>query len=188
MRIGVDIDDTIVDTTKRIVQYVAEHFAIADKEEALNIAREVLFSDFQDSKSLDFVQKHFINIAESAAIKENAKEVLKRLSDRHEIYIITARSDEMFKSIDMTIDYLKDYQIPHDKLITGAFNKVDDCKEHAIDLMIDDMISTIETVKNAGIKTLLFNSDSNREMPSTSDRVDDWLEVERYILELEKQS
>jgi len=186
MRIGVDIDDTIVDTTKRIIEYSIEHLGLKDEEEILEQVKLVLQSDFQDSESIEFIQAHFRNIAESALVKENAIDVLSRLKERHEIYIITARSNDLIESVDLTIDYLKDYNIPHDKLITRAFDKVDDCIEHKIDLMIDDKLSTIETVRAAGINTLLFTSDLNKDMETTSPRVKDWLEVENYVLELEK--
>ncbi len=187
MRIGIDIDDTIVDTSKRIEEYLIEHLDYSDKDDIHEQTKLVLLSDFQDSKSINFVKDHFRQIAESALVKEYALDVLNRLKERHEIYIITARSDDLTKAIDMTIDYLRDYNIPHDKLITGAFDKVEDCVYHEIDLMIDDKLSTIETIRNAGIKTLLFTSPLNENFETSSPRAKDWLEVEKYILELEKE-
>lgn len=185
MRIGVDIDDTLVDTSKRIIEYVTQHLGMTDEKEIIKEIGPVLQSDFQDAKSVNFVKEHFKQIAESALVKDNAIEVLNRLKEKHEIYIITARSNEMIKSIDLTINYLRDYKIPHDMLITRAFNKVDDCLEHGIDIMIDDKVSTIESVKSAGVETLLFTSVMNKDMNTTSRRVSNWLELEEYIKELE---
>ncbi len=185
MRIGVDIDDTIVDTTKRIEEYVIEHLGMESAEVIDNKTKKVLQSDFLDAESESFIRDHFSQIAESALIKDHALDVLNRLKERHEIYIITARSNDLTNSVDLTINYLKDYNIPHDKLITRAFDKVDDCIENGIDIMIDDKVSTIETIKAAGIETLLFNSKWNNNVETKSPRVDNWLEVEKYILDLE---
>ena len=47
--------------------------------------------------------------------------------------------------------------------------------------MIDDAIDTCEDTKKRGIKSLVFNSEINKDRDTSCDRVNDWIELYNYI-------
>lgn len=102
----------------------------------------------------------------------------------HEIYIVTARGEEreLFKGTqDFTLQYLKSNNIPYSKILFNCINKASICKENHIDLLIDDSIKHCEAVRNENIKSILFTSIVNKSLPTTVERVNNWLELEEKI-------
>ena len=180
MRLGIDIDGTISNTGE-IYRDRREKFA---KDNNITIIE--VEEDFNYKK--EFLKEYSKDIFLSVDIKENAKEVLQRLKEKHEIYIITARSNDFVPDIkDVSVicqDWFDKYNIVVDKIITGVDGdeKLKVCLQNKIDLMIDDNINNYEIIKN-NLKCLLF--DDNNQYNSIKDRVTNWLELEKYIEEVD---
>ena len=180
MRLGIDLDGTISNTGE-IYRDRRETFA-RDK----NITIREVEEDFNYKKEFlkDYSKEIFLNVD----IKENAKEVLQRLKEKHEIYIITARSNDFVPDIkDVAVicqNWFDKYNIVVDKIITGVDRdeKLKECLQNKIDLMIDDNINNYEIIKN-NLKCLLF--DDNNQYNSIKDRVTNWLELEKYVEEVD---
>lgn len=182
MKIGIDIDDVITDTSASMKSYILEH----DKTgEIMEHIEDVMRGDANTPVIEKFFVDHFLKIAKNAKIKENAELVIKRLCDNgHEIFLVTARGEgrKIFKGTEaLTIDYLKSNNIPYSKILFNCIDKASICKENHIDLLVDDSIKHCEAVHNENIKSILFTSVVNKNLPTQIERVNNWLELEEKV-------
>lgn len=179
MRIGLDIDDTITESSELQIMYAKKHFNVDDAD----IVRKILSGEVKD-ELFNFYNINLGNMVANYCLKANAKEVINRLrKNGHEIIIITARGYTEFNDniAKITEDYFNKHDIKFDKIVFNKLDKKAACIENKIDIMIDDSISVLESIKSLGIKALLFNSASNKGVKANIDRVDNWLELENYI-------
>jgi len=184
MTIGLDIDDTITESSKLQIEYVKKHFNVDDA----NIVKEILGGEIK-GELLRFYEAHLGEMVANYELKANAKEVVDRLrKNGHKIVIITARGYTKTKNdiMKITEEYFKKHHINVDKIIFNKLYKEDASLENKIDLMIDDSINTLEKIRARGIKTLLFTSISNKDIITDINRVDNWLELENYINNLKE--
>ena len=166
MRIAIDFDDTIVDTTKKVREYLNRY----NLEE---------FEDIEEKTK--FYIKQIDDITKDLELKPYAKEVLNELSKNNELYIITARSDYYSKNVKpLTKEFIKNNNLPIKDIYFDCFEegKAIMCDKLNIDLFIDDYINNCLEVKNRGIKVLLFNSEYEG-----LDNVNSWLDVLKYVKE-----
>lgn len=166
MRIAIDFDDTIVDTTKKVREYLNRY----NLEE---------FEDIEEKTK--FYIKHIDDITKDLELKPYAKEVLNELSKNNELYIVTARSDYYSKNVKLlTKEFIKNNNLPIKDIYFDCFEegKAIMCDKLNIDLFIDDYINNCLEVKNRGIKVLLFNSKYEG-----LDNVNSWLDVLKYVKE-----
>ncbi len=166
MRIAIDFDDTIVDTTKKVREYLNRY----NLEE---------FEDIEEKTK--FYIKHIDDITKDLELKPYAKEVLNELSKNNELYIVTARSDYYSKNVKLlTKEFIKNNNLPIKDIYFDCFEegKAIMCDKLNIDLFIDDYINNCLEVKNRGIKVLLFNSEYEG-----LDNVNSWLDVLKYVKE-----
>lgn len=175
MRIGIDIDNTIVDTRKSVFKYKRKSKFKHNKGYYLN---------WQKEEQKEFLDQYVEDIQMHAEVKEYATEAIEELKAMgHEIIIITYRdnllSNETQKN---TMQYLKEHHIYYDKIIFSAFNKGEICKKEKIDLLIDDSLENIESVSKEGIEVLVYPMFYNKS--TKYPRVANWKEVVEYIKNL----
>lgn len=186
MNIGIDIDDTLLDTTKDM----QEKIKIYDKSGDVTKHIEEIMSGFAPTENVrNFFKEYSIKISETLKVKDNAAEVIKKLKDEgHKIIVITARTDIQCKGYEeMTKKYLEKNNIYYDKIFFNSLDKSKICLENNIDLMVDDSIKHCESVRKAGIETILFTSIVNQDKETDIKRVSNWIELEREINKLEKK-
>ena len=183
MRIGIDIDDTMTNTSELINKYAKDYF----KDVNLEKIKEKLYFLEYDEEIRIFLEKNLPIMMKEYQLKDNVKEVLTRLKEKgHEIFIITARAHSIKKELkEITRDYFHKHQIKVDKIIFGTLEKGETCFNNKIDLMIDDNIKMLEQVKEKGINTLLFTSPNNKNIKTSHKRIKTWLELEKYINNME---
>lgn len=185
MKIGFDIDDVITDTSASMKEYIIKYDT--NGELTKNI-EDIMRGDASTPFIENFFIDHFLDIAGNAGIKENACKVINDLfSNGNEIYLITARGEErkIFHDTEaLTLNYLKQNNICYTDIIFNAIDKAQICKVYEIDLMIDDSIKHCEAVQKENIKSILFTSVVNKDLPTTVERVNNWLELEEKIKEL----
>lgn len=180
MRIGIDIDDTMTDSTKVVREYINKYDeCYCDDKHLINNLESIIRGFLVDETTKNFFQDHSLEMAYDIKIKDNVKYIIDKLRDEgNEIYIITARSDKFYRNAqELCKDYLKKHDINYDKLITSQTFKVETCKNENIDLMIDDAIDTVENVNKEGIKSILFTSEINKDKETHVKRVSNWLEL-----------
>lgn len=115
---------------------------------------------------------------------EHAPAILRKLSNQGiRIRIITHRLFLKYShkaSITQTVDWLEKHDIPYwdicfmnDKGAVGAH------------IYIDDAPDNINNLRKLGCKTIVFSNSTNRDL--SGPRADDWLEVERIVMEARKE-
>lgn len=184
MKIGIDIDDVLVDTSKLIRDHITK---LDNNGDIINHMEEIMRGDIPNEIISKFIDNNILQIMNSVKIKDNAKEVLERLKKDNQIVFITSRGEKKFKGTEnLTLEYLKKQKINYDKIIFNAFDKAKICKENNIDILIDDSIKLCEETFENGIRAIVFDSVVNRKRKTKLERVDNWLELEKIIINNKK--
>lgn len=90
-----------------------------------------------------------------------AKQVISALSKKHNIYAITGRGITLPEEIDITKQRLNEENIKFKKVVYSASDKLKICQDLKIDIMIDDLVTTIESLANNGIKCFYYRDNIN---------------------------
>ena len=188
MRLGIDIDDVLTNTSETINELIMNESDSEKSQELKEHMKEIMKGNISDFDVLAFCSENYVNVYKRVKLKENAKEVIKRLLDRgYEIYFITARGERMgfFKGAEeATLEFLKANDIKYNEIILGAMDKATVCLENKIDVFIDDSVEHCEDVSKVGVKSIVFTSGVNKDVVTDIDRVNDWLELEDKIIEI----
>ena len=180
MKIGIDIDDVITDTSISMKKYIDKYDNNSDIHTHIE---EVMRGEMPTQEIKNFFAENIINIMKDAKIKEDASEVIQQLlDDGNEIFIITARGEIRFKgSEQVTLQYLKSHNINYTKILFNSFEKPKICKEYNIDIMIDDSIKYCQEVEKENMKSMLFTSIVNKSSNTIVKRVNNWKELKNEI-------
>lgn len=180
MKIGIDIDDVLVDTSKLIRDHITK---LDNNGDIINHMEEIMRGDIPNEIISKFIDNNILQIMNNVKIKDNAREVLERLKKENQIIFITSRGEKKFKGTEnLTLDYLKKHEINYDKIIFNAFYKAKICKENNIDILIDDSIKLCEETFDNGIRAIVFNSIVNMKRGTKLERVNNWIELEKIII------
>ncbi len=186
MKIGIDIDNTITDTVPILKEYCKMY-----NEETLNRNEPINRKGFATynlynwtkEEDMDFCLKYLEEIVLQAKVKQNAKEVIKKLKEEGNIiYIITARKKPDFNDpYGLTEKFLKDNEIVYNKLFVGKTDKKTFCLENKIDIMIDDEPQNINAVSEI-IPVIAFREMYNEGCEGDNIiKVDNWNEIYNII-------
>ena len=175
MRIGIDIDDTITNTTEKMMEYIKKSGMDSDpSEDYCNYTTEQL------DNYRKLLEKYIEPVLSSVTLKDGCVSAINKLKEEgNTIYIITARNNRYSNNIyDLTVDYLNKNGIIYDKLLFGYENKRDICIEEKIDYMIDDNISVYDSLADTSTKPILFGKGDNKRK-----RVDSWTDMLSFLNE-----
>lgn len=196
MNIGIDIDNVI----SKFDEALEEEFLKHDKElrntGIINPNKHMTegMFDWTDEELWPFYLENIERIAKNLEVKEGAKEYIEKLKeDGHTIVIITGRDNgEYTDPYNMTKKWLKDKEIPYDKLIfvNGYKNnkqgKAAKCIENGIDVMIDDSRGICKECFQNNITTLIMDKPCNREIKEIT-RVYNWKDIYEFITNYKKE-
>lgn len=188
MKIGVDIDNVL----SKFNESLLDEFLMEDKSKRnsgivnndLYITRGMF--DWSKEETDEFYNNNIERIAINLDMVDNASYYIKKLKeDGNEIYIISGRDNgEYSDPYNMTINWLKKYDIPYNELIlTDAYKhqeKADICKEIGIDVMIDDSINVCTKCNENDIECILFETPFNKN-ENRFNRLGSWEEIYNYI-------
>ena len=162
MRIGIDIDETLVNTEDSFKRIVDKY----------NLNIKCKYRDIWTKDEFSILYPYFTEMLGNVNLKANAKEVIRKLTDLgHELYIITARSNKYSARIeDVTLDMLDKNSIVVKKVYFGEDKKSTLAKKLKLDLMIDDSVEVYKNMKKEGIECILFG-----------DKIRNWKEILEYI-------
>ncbi len=143
--------------------------------------------DWGDEEKLEFRKKYKSYAHQNATLKPNAVNVLNKIKNKYEIWFLTSRNESDFGLMyDGTYKWLKDNNVPFDKLIisTKKAEFLTDKKDVAI--FIDDGFSNCTSVQNScpNIKVYLFTTKNNSKKVTDIPRLNDWYEVEKLFEKL----
>ena len=192
MNIGIDIDDTISNTFESATYYAEKYVReVLKREPVKNMAnvkdhyyiRDMF--DLTDEEATNFWKEYYERIVENVKPKTSSVEMINKLKeDGNRIVIITARwSDDEIDAFKISEEWFKKYGIKYDKLYVGIERKDGTALNENIDLFIDDSINQCRIVTNAGIRSYLFDSETNRHIcpDKEIERVLSWNEIYNKI-------
>ena len=177
MVIGVDIDNTIVNTTSCILE---QHYADTGERLTLDDIKtyyieNYVSDDYKDDFHLIFLKKE---MWKRVKVLPHCVEVIKRLHDRgEEIYFVTATEPQNVAKKARFLQRTFPFLDIRKRLITTHCKQMIKC-----DVLIDDYE---ENLKNGSYFGILMNYPWNRNFDDASDdkiyRVFDWTQVEPML-------
>ena len=193
MKIGIDIDDTTFFTAKSMLKY-ADIFEQEISGKPVNRDNFGLIENRYYLKALygwdnetkfAFFNKYYKNVLEECTMLPYANKVIEKLKQEgNKIYFITARlmniagcdTDKITKSS------LDKFNIPYDKLYLHISDKLSFCKEHKIDICIEDSYETCKELADSGIKSILMTTKMNEKIDEGNiKRAKNWNEIYELI-------
>ncbi len=194
MNIGIDIDDTISNTSEQIDKLAKKYTEeFLGRKIILNNEIDILdpmwakhlynWTDEEDSKFWDL---YYNEAMENVEPKESAIEIINKLSENNKIYIITARWDKNEGEIlKLTKDWLKKHDIQYFKLFLGHLDKRNIIIENDIEIFIDDSYKTCKEVSKLNIKTMMMDSRLNKKNHDPDIlRVFSWNDIKENIFDI----
>ena len=183
MRIGIDIDDTIMDTFDYMVPFVAEYFGLDPDEMRKNDISYSTLPDGLREREFEFGRKYYDKVVPDTPVKTGAAEHIKKLHDAgHFICIITARDERLYSdAFKTTSEQLKKSGIVYDKLVC-AYDKADVCERESIDIFIDDSLKNCENVAAKGIRAVLFRGKGNAGAQTDIPAFATWKDLYGYLI------
>ena len=154
MKIAVDIDDTLntIERAKYAGAYIRENnlpFHITDP----NANAFVRVADWEEDDVIKFIHAGGYRAFRDALPREGAREVLARWKDEgHTVLILTARLKSWFSDpFALSRDWLQKYGFPFSELVADVEEKGAYCREHAVDVLIDDNLTHLRSAREHGI-------------------------------------
>ena len=185
MRIGIDLDGVITDIARFVADYGTKFCYENNIEFKLNAG------EYDEAKALGISYEHaekFWNeylpyYAMKYNAREFAREVIAKLKETNEIYIITARNEdglppESYGHMqEMVVNWLKHQNIAYDKIIFTKGSKLPYCLENNIDVMIEDSPRNILDISSK-VPVLCFDNQYNEKIDGENiTRVYSWYDI-----------
>ena len=169
MRIGIDLDDTVVDSSKSFDRVMKKY----------NVPFYKSFKEKWTLKEAGFILSNYQEeIIRNAEVKDNAINIINYLNSLgHEIIVITARDNSYAEKIeDITIDFIINNNLNVAEIYFGEWEKAKLAKEIGIDLMIDDSHFVYNNMLEKGIECICFG-----------DKIKTWKKVLKYVMKKEEE-
>lgn len=185
MKIGIDIDGVIVDVARFMVDYGTKFYYdngidTKMKEDEYDDAKVLGLTEEQTEKFWNTYLEFYVT---KYPARNFASEVIKKLKQHHEIYIITARNEdglpkESYGTMQVMVKkWLMENQIEYDKIIFTEGSKLPYCLENGIDIMIEDSPFNVVDIASR-MPVLCFDNAYNRKIEGENiTRVHSWYDV-----------
>ena len=185
MKIGIDIDGVITD----IGRFTADYGTKFCYENGIKYT--VKDDEYDEAKALGITYEQaekFWNTylgfyATKYPVRDFVSEVIKKLRENHEVYIITARNEdglppETYGTMQsMVKQWLADNEIEYDKLIFTKGSKLPYCLENEVDVMIEDSPSNIMDISTK-VPVFCFDNPYNKKIEGNNiTRVYSWYDI-----------
>ena len=185
MRIGIDLDGVITDIARFVADYGTKFCYENNIEFKLNAGEydeaKALGISYEDAEK--FWNEYLLYYAMKYNAREFAREVIAKLKETNEIYIITARNEdglppESYGHMqEMVVNWLKHQNIAYDKIIFTKGSKLPYCLENNIDVMIEDSPRNILDISSK-VPVLCFDNPYNENINGENiTRVYSWYNI-----------
>lgn len=189
MIIGIDIDNTITNTTETIMAY-AQIYGERHRLNTVPDYRKYYLEDalgWSVEQADDFLNSYLMEIYRDVQPKPGALGMIRELGNCHTIILITSRN-RFFPGIEAaTREWLDRQGLWFDQLVMNTtanmhhFSKVGACRENRVEIMIEDH-HELALELSQYLPVVLFNYPYNQHIQSPHIfRVDTWAEVEAGI-------
>lgn len=172
MVLGIDIDDTITETTITGNKYITK-FDSSYQD----------YHNLPQNKYYDFLNLYLQDIVKNNILKDGVKEAFNYFkSIGCKIIIITARNDIYTPNVKkLTKEFLDNNNIRYDKLLFNDINNNDKSKlalDNHVDLFIDDKEIVLDKIAEASnIECIRFTKDKGSKYKTFSN----WYDIIEYI-------
>lgn len=169
--IGIDIDNTITETTK-----VANYYLSKFTQE---------YSDYHElprEEYQKFLSKYLREIVKNNILKEGVKEAFEFLKKQgFRIVIITARNN-LYEPlvIENTLKFLAQNSLKYDKILFDELNigdKANQARDEKVDIFIDDKETVLDSLAKIGIECIRFS-----DRKSKYKTFNNWSDIIEYIV------
>ena len=186
MKIGIDIDDTIADSYDSFLKCAFEYDKTLRNTGIVSQKRLYHYDfDWTEEEISKFYKVYFARSFGGVTPKKDAMEILRKLKNEgHEIVYITSRNnmDTEFSAYDITMDWMKKYDVPYDEVITECNDKEAICLRERVDVFIDDSQSQCtNTARNKNITVILYDEFNMHQDYDVSPRANSWDEIYNII-------
>ncbi len=191
MKIAVDIDDTlnIVQRAKFAEAYIKRNrlpFEITDPY----ADKFVKVVNWRVEDAVAFIKDGGMVVFTDAPVRKGAREALERWREQgHEITILTARPKDWFINPEaISRDWLQKRKIPYDKLVAQCAQKGEYCREHHIDVLVDNDVDHCVAAQNAGVSAVLAAGRHCKDrLNEVAFSASDWEGIERCVAEIARR-
>ncbi|MDR0978811.1 MAG: HAD hydrolase-like protein [Lachnospiraceae bacterium] len=193
MKIGIDIDDTLVYTSKYMIKYAEIYNNEVLKKNKIHgnmgLIRNTHYLqklyDWTKEEKIDFFKKYYVQVLAECELLPGAKETINYWKSKgHKIYFISARLNwsETCNVDEITKDLLLKSEIEYDEIILKMEDKLEVCLEKEIDVFIDDSYETCIKLKENNIMPYLITSKLNSLIKTEGiTRINNWDELKKLI-------
>lgn len=193
MRIGLDIDNVILDTDNLILKEMLKEDKNKRNKGIINKNAPYIFSGMFDW-SKEEIEEFLVNNMEKIAsnlkpIKDAKKYIDKLLEEKNEIYLISNRAYPYYKEpLKITKNNLKKNNINYTKLIlTKTNDKSKECIDLKIDIMFDDRASNCLKLKEKNINCYLVKTSYETRTFNNLEMVNNFKEIYLKIKEVQNE-
>lgn len=191
MRIAIDIDDTIADTTGYLMPITLKYdkTKLSGKGIVDSTKDMPRCFDWTDEELKKFFKEVFSKQVPYFPLMNGAKDILKKLKcDEHEIFIVSSRNERQMKTpFETTEKWLKDNDIVYDELLVNIRYKGPIIEDKKIDLFIDDSVGQCTYIAdNNKIPVIMFGKPSNNINYNGIIRLNSWNEIYDYICKINR--
>lgn len=190
MKIGIDIDDTTLNTVNEMIRY-GDLFChdVLKKTDTKNSISDITnrfylnsLYGWDDETKFNFFNLYYSQVLKDCTPKLDSPKIIRKLKEEgNKIYFISARLTNIpnCPTENITIDTFKKYNIPYDKIIIAAYDKLNYCLENEIEIFIDDSLEVLESLSSHKIKCYLMTTPMNQSIIVSKDikRVSNWEEI-----------
>ena len=171
MNIGIDLDGVLTNFNDFCMNYGTKFALEIGQGKIINPKgyESIEIFSWSEQTDIDFWKKYKEKYATTEPARPFAKEVLEKLKEEgHKIFIITARSNE-FKEVeakekmqDIVRYWFKANNLYYDELIFSTVNKLGNCRENNIDIMVEDSPHNIKQLAEF-LPVICFDTRYNRD-------------------------
>jgi len=190
MNIGIDIDDTITNSSKVFIKYARIYNKLHNinyKIDTFELDQNKAFGWLQENQR-EFASQYLKQILKEASPNKNVIEVIKEIKKMDcNIFLITARKDsEVPEMYNFTKQWLIDNNIEFDKLIVNCDDKLKECINNNIELFIDDNYFTCKKIFDSRkIRVLLYETKYNKKYSNLEfEKVQNWNNILDIITDM----
>lgn len=190
MRIGIDVDDVLSDYLDALIDFHNGQYRT-------NLAKDDFYSfAFQDvwgcsrEQAIERVHR-FYDSSQYLSMKPmpGAQQAMQLLSDRHELFIITGRTDYLVEKTHRWLDehFAGVFDEVHftnfNSKTSASIKKSEVCRKLGIDVLVEDAPHNVTDCAQAGVPVLLYEAPWNKNMepgPGITP-VESWPEATRIL-------
>ncbi len=189
MIIGIDIDDTITNSSDVFIKYAEIFNSEIGNSQYINIEELDQYKAFgwDESCQKDFSARYMRRIFEDATPHTKAVEVINMLHrEGNKIVLISARSDSDTPDVyEITCKWLKQQKVEYDCLVLNCTDKIKGCRENMVDIFVDDNFANCFAVRSAlSIPVFMYATRYNKKyFHSHIELVNLWDEIYSKIKE-----